>query len=185
MRQIKEIQISKIDSDNNKIYLQDGQEFEYILKEIAVQRTNHDNLPIDLCDRYVLKPIFQDGVMLSGCDVIFIYHNKWSFFAPLELENFEEKVIKIIEKRKQMERIGNKYKYIQFSDKYTLKQIFPIYQDITCACDQAIDGFYEVLKKLKLNPKKSLTLRVWIDGSKHSDYKYNYLFTEYFEEEAN
>ena len=72
--------------------------------------------------------------------------------------------------------------------KFNLKKFFPIYQDITEACDRAYDDFLEVFEKVQLDPRKKYPLSKWIEGSKLSNYFYNYLFTEWFEdnqEEAN
>lgn len=159
------------------ITLSDGRTYEYVEHELRTQRTNHDNLPEDFCDVYLLKTTY---------DSIFIYKGKWSFYAPLineiplSLEVYEE-----IERKKQWERVGDKYKHLKLTDEFTLKKFFPIYQDLTACCNDAIKDFKNIFKMLKLKRHHKFSLEKWIWGSKMSDYKYNYLFTEYFEEEAN
>lgn len=170
------IQIKNItDTD---IELQDGRVFKYIEKTIITQRTDHDLLPADYCDQYILEKTY---------DSIFFYKNKWAYYKKLN-ELSTNEIMRVIEKDKQKDRLGNKYKNLKLTDKFNLKKIFPIYQDITEACDRAYDDFLEVFEKVQLDPRKKYPLSKWIEGSKLSNYFYNYLFTEWFEdnqEEAN
>lgn len=121
--------------------------------------------------------------MKDTYDSIYVYKNKWAYYKILG-EVSENFIMYLIEKDKQKERIGNKYKHFKLTDTFTLKEFFPIYQDITEACDRAYDDFIQVFKTLKISTKKKYPLSRWIEGSKMADYYYNYLFTEYFEEEA-
>lgn len=149
---------------------ENGEVVYYQNKIVVMQREAHDGSPVDYMSVYI-------GYV--DYDMV-VYKNKWFILRPKKepLTKYE----KIIEKKKQLERLKDKYTNLKWSDKYTLKEIFPIYQDITEACAYAYDGFLEVLKNMGLDPEKPLTLRVWVDGSKNSNYKYNYLFTEWFEE---
>ena len=93
---------------------------------------------------------------------------------------------KEIERRKQQDRLQGKYKNLSLTDTFTLAEIFPIYCDITDACQDAYDKFIPIILSYGFSIDDPLPLKIWIEGSKKANYKYNYLFTEYFEkEEAN
>lgn len=169
-------EINVIKVEDNYIYLATGEKYEFTHHYNIGQRHDHFGEPQDFCDRYMLKDTF---------DNIYIYKNKWSYYRPATSKYTSADIFKIIEKRKQKERIGNKYKHLQMTDMFSLKTIFPIYQDITEACDLAKKDFIKVFKMLKISRWKKYPLWRWIEGSKLADYHYNYLFTEYFEEEAN
>lgn len=114
-------------------------------------------------------------------NAILVYKDKWFYFFK-KGDNLNP-IYKDIELKKQKERIGNKYKYLKLTDMFSLKEIFPIYQDITDACDKAYDDFVRVIEMLGLSTEEKYSLETWIKGSKKADYIYNYLFTEYFENE--
>lgn len=169
--------IDVIEVTDTTITLADGRIYEYVEHEVRTQRHDHANLPEDFCDAYLLKTTY---------DTIFIYKNKWSFYAPLIKDiPLSLQVYKEIEQKKQRERVGEKYKHLKLTDELTLKEFFPIYQDLTACCNKAIKDFKRIFKMLKLKKHHKFTLEKWIWGSKMSNYYYNYLFTEYFEGEAN
>lgn len=170
-----EIRIQIKEITDTSVILMDGTEYKYIEKRKVIQRTDHDRLPADYCDGYILERTY---------DTIYVYKNKWAYYKKLK-EVSENYIMYLIEKDKQLDRIGDKYKHLKMTDTFSLRQFFPIYQDITEACDRAYDDFITVFKQLKISKWKKYPLWRWIEGSKLADYHYNYLFTEYFEEEAN
>ena len=72
----------------------------------------------------------------------------------------------------------NKY---TLDSKLDLQELWPIYQILTNCCDFAKDEFKIILQKLNLKETEKYSIAKWIWGSKKSSYKYNYLFTDFFE----
>lgn len=90
-----------------------------------------------------------------------------------------------IEKRKQKLRLKNKYKNLRLTDRFSYKKMLKIYRDLTDACDEVIEHAQELFRNLGYDTKKdTISIKETIDASKTFNWKWNYLFTEWFEEEA-
>jgi hypothetical protein len=90
-----------------------------------------------------------------------------------------EKQYNYLERDKRAKGLG--YENFTFDQEFTFEEIYQIYKILTDTCDEAIPEFKRIISMLGLDGKEKLTLRVWIDGSKYSSYKYNYLFVDFFE----
>jgi hypothetical protein len=141
--------------------------------EVA-QREHHDGSIMDVAIVYY--------GLSKDINAIVVYRNKW-FYLVKKGDNFSS-IYKDIEKKKQVERIGDKYKYIKMTDLFTFEEIFPIYQQLTNSCEDSYKEFKDLVIELGYSTTEKYSLSMWIMGSKKSKFQYNYLFTEYFEKEA-
>ena len=155
----------------SKVVMIQNQIMPYRETFVATQRVTHEG---DVKDTLMLYFGLSNDQRMAA-----IYKNKWGYM--LNKMTDLTPIYKDIEIKKQMERIGLKYDNLKPTDMFTLSEIFPIYQDITEACDDAYEDFLKVIDMYGFSTKEKYSLSTWIEGSNKADYKYNYLFTEYFE----
>lgn len=164
-----EIRIHIKKFDNNKITLEDGREFSYIKRERIIARAGHENLHTDFATRF----------LLSNYDCIYFYLNKWAYYKRMGITT-EWEILSLIEKDKQKERLGNKYKRWRLDKKIGINKFCKIYCDITNACDVSPQNTIEYFMQIGADPRVKYPLSWWIEKSHMTTWPYNFLFVDWF-----
>lgn len=139
-----------------------------------IQRVSRDNEKTDTALIYY-------GLSKDDKKII-VYKNKW-FYLAKKYENIDW-ISKDIEFKKTKERINEKYLSLLKENRLlTFKEILPIYQDLSNACEDITERFLKYMDKINMPEDKKLPLSEWIEMSRLADkqYEYNYLFWSYFD----
>lgn len=161
------------------IVFSNGENYPYYDKLTIGERADHYERWVHYVDKYFL---------FNG-DFIYVFQNK--YFLYRRKDESEQDIIFLIERMKRDDRIKNKYNALTLQSCFNLKEFFQIYQDFTDTCELALIELQDIATKYfpNLDLQQSYPLSLWIQGCKMSDYKYNYLFLEWCEqnlqEEAN
>ena len=159
------------------ITISGGENFYYSSKETVIQRVQGAKTKTTYMTIYIGE---QE-------DLIIYEHNKketW-YYKKSKYESFVP-VQRAIEKRKQALRLKGKYKNLSLDTSLSYRKMLKMYCDITDACKAVKKFAKQIYKKLGYSRSKDkISIRQAIIESKRMHWKYNYLFTEYFEEEAN
>lgn len=162
---------------NNFILLPGGEKFYYIsVRPDIIQRVQGNG-----------KVKYMNMYLGENEDLItYKYNRKETWYYKKPKNQIYMVVKKQIEKRKQDLRLKGKYKQYKKTDCFSYRKMLKMYIHITDACGKAKQAADEMFKQLGYNKKKDkISIQQVIDESKQFKWAYNYLFTEYFEEEAN
>lgn len=155
------------------IIMESNTPFPYFDKLTIGERSDHYDRWVDFVDKY----------FLYNGDFIYVFQNKWFIYRKKSVN--EQDIINEIERRKRDERVGDKYKNMSLDTLLNLKDFFILYQELTDTCELALIRVQKVFEELQISIEDKYPLSRWIEGSKMANYKYNWLFTEYFEEDTN
>jgi hypothetical protein len=93
----------------------------------------------------------------------------------------EESAERLFLRKKRDDRIaGGNYHNISMDKLFNIREFFETYQKITDCCDDAYNEVEEIVLQLNLSLTERYPWRIWVDGAKYSDYRYNYLFLDLY-----